>query len=105
MLLVGYHIPAQTDPYFAMSTDPDDFDARIRAILVKHGRLSVDAMAPDTDTNTDLHEAGMTSHATVNVMLALEGEFDVEFPDELLNRRVFATIASIRGALVAIGQT
>ena len=25
---------------------------------------------------------GMTSHAVVNVMLALEEEFDVEFPDQ-----------------------
>ena len=45
----------------------------------------------------------MTSHATVDVMLALEGEFDVEFPDELLKRSVFGSIASIRNALVAIG--
>ena len=28
----------------------------------------------------------MTSHATVNLMLALEDEFDLEFPDELLRR-------------------
>ena len=69
----------------------------------KHGRLSVDAIAFGTDA--DLYDAGMTSHATVNVMLALEGEFDVEFPDELLNRSVFASIASIRNALVGIGQT
>ncbi len=81
----------------------DDFDARIRSVLATHGRLSVDATLPDTDA--DLYEAGMTSHATVNVMLALEGEFDVEFPDELLKRSVFTSIASIRDALVAIGPT
>ncbi|MEO5492500.1 MAG: acyl carrier protein [Sphingomonas sp.] len=86
-----------------MATTLDDFDARIRAILAKHGRLSVDADSSGPDV--DLYDAGMTSHATVNVMLALEGEFDVEFPDEMLNRSVFASIASIRTALVAIGQT
>jgi acyl carrier protein len=86
-----------------MSSMQHDFDERIRAVLVKHGRLSVDAMSPSTDA--DLYEAGMTSHATVDVMLALEGEFDVEFPDELLKRSVFVSIDSIRDALMAIGPT
>ena len=47
----------------------------------------------------DLYEAGMTSHASVNVMLALEGEFDIEFPDHMLKRSVFDSIASISAAL------
>ena len=47
----------------------------------------------------DLYQAGMSSHASVNVMLALEGEFDVEFPDHLLKRSVFESIASIRSAI------
>lgn len=80
-----------------------DFDSRIRSVLAKHGRLAVDARAPEP--NADLYAAGMTSHATVDVMLALEGEFDVEFPDEFLKRSVFGSIASIRDALVAIGPT
>ena len=37
----------------------------------------------------------MTSHASVNVMLALEDAFDVEFPDEMLKRSVFESVASI----------
>ena len=80
-----------------------ELDDRIRTILAKHGRLSADAntFAPDTD----LYQAGMTSHASVNVMLALEGAFDIEFPDELLKRSVFASIASIREAVAGIGQT
>ena len=53
-------------------------DEKIRAILVEHGKLPV---AVDTLRNEDsLFEAGMTSHASVNVMLALEDEFEVEFP-------------------------
>ncbi len=72
-------------------------DDDIRAILKEHGRLSVDAAALAEDG--DLYQAGMTSHASVNVMLALEGKFDVEFPDRMLRRSVFESIAAIRGAL------
>ena len=69
----------------------------IRRILAEHGRLSSDANTLDPDA--DLYRAGMTSHASVNVMLALEGEFDIEFPDHMLKRNVFNTIASIHAAL------
>ncbi|MBX3231166.1 MAG: acyl carrier protein [Labilithrix sp.] len=70
---------------------------KIREILRQHGKLSADvASLPDTG---DLYEAGMTSHASVNVMLALEGEFDIEFPDRMLKRSVFQSIANISAAL------
>ena len=70
---------------------------RIRAILKEHGRLSVDVdQLADT---ADLYQAGMTSHSSVNVMLALEGGFDVEFPDRMLKRAVFESVASIRAAV------
>ncbi|WP_440224178.1 acyl carrier protein [Dokdonella sp. MW10] len=70
---------------------------RIRTILAEHGRLDADASA--LDENADLYQAGMTSHASVNVMLALEGAFDIEFPDHLLKRSVFESIAAIRDAV------
>jgi len=41
----------------------------------------------------------MTSHASVNVMLALEGEFDVEFPDHMLKRSSFESVAAIHAAI------
>ncbi len=70
---------------------------KIRTILKEHGRLAgdVDKLADDSD----LYQAGMTSHASVNVMLALEGEFDVEFPDHMLKRSVFESIAAMRAAI------
>lgn len=69
----------------------------IRSILKEHGRLSVDAATIADDA--DLYKAGLTSHASVNVMLALEGRFDVEFPDRMLKRGVFESIKSIRAAI------
>jgi acyl carrier protein len=74
-----------------------DHVTKIRNILKEHGRLSRDAAT--LDANDDLYQAGMTSHASVNVMLALEGEFDIEFPDAMLKRDVFGSIAAIGAAV------
>jgi acyl carrier protein len=70
---------------------------KIRQILKDHGRLNKDALT--LEETADLYQAGMTSHASVNVMLALEGEFDVEFPDNMLKRSVFESIDAIRAAM------
>ena len=73
-----------------------DTAGRIRDILRQHGRLAnVDAIA----TAQDLYAAGLTSFAAVQVMLALEETFDVEFPERMLNRRSFASIDAIAGCL------
>ena len=69
----------------------------VRQIVKEHGRLAVDVDTLGDDAS--LYEAGMTSHASVNVMLALEDAFDVEFPDELLKRSVFESVGSITAAL------
>jgi acyl carrier protein len=72
-------------------------ETSIRRVLRDHGRLGVD---PDRlSDDADLYQSGMTSHASVNVMLALEGEFGVEFPDHMLKRNVFRSIGSIERAL------
>ena len=81
-------------------TESASIDARIRAVLAQHGRLAQDAGA--LADATDLYQAGLTSHASVNVMLALESAFDVEFPDQMLTRSVFSSIAAIRGALTQL---
>jgi acyl carrier protein len=69
----------------------------IRRVLRDHGRLPVDV--DSLDDRADLFQAGLTSHASVNVMLALEDAFDVEFPDRMLKRSVFDTIGHIAAAL------
>jgi acyl carrier protein len=72
-------------------------DETIRGILAQYGQLPVEVeKLRDED---DLYEAGMTSHASVNVMLALEDEFEVEFPETMLRKSTFESVAAIRGAL------
>ena len=73
----------------------------IRRIIRTHGRLPVDV--DELPEDADLFQSGMTSHASVNVMLALEDAFDLEFPDHMLKRSVFESIASIRAALDELG--
>jgi acyl carrier protein len=69
----------------------------IRQILSQHARLPVDVDSLSDDA--DLYEAGMTSHASVNVMLGLEDHFDIEFPDRMLKRSVFESVGTIAAAL------
>jgi acyl carrier protein len=70
---------------------------QIRAIVGEHARLSVDVKQLADDAS--LYQAGLTSHASVNLMLALEETFGIEFPERMLRRRTFESIASIAGAV------
>lgn len=72
----------------------------LRGILAAHARLNVDPAA--LGPGDDLYQAGMTSHASVNVMLAIEDAFDIEFPDELLKPSVFQTLGTIEGAVTGL---
>ena len=71
--------------------------AKIRKIIKNHARLSLDV--DQIADSASLGDAGMTSHASVMLMLALENEFGLEFPDSMLSRSVFESIDSIAGAI------
>jgi acyl carrier protein len=83
-----------------MTTDMTD---AIRTVLAEHGRLPVPPASLKEEQ--DLYQAGMTSHASISVMLGLEAAFDVEFPDRMLTREVFSSISSIRSALDELAAT
>jgi|JI10StandDraft_1071094.scaffolds.fasta_scaffold29090_2 acyl carrier protein len=82
------------------SSAMSDQTTTIRQVLADHGRLSaaVDSLG-DADS---LFDAGLSSHAAVNVMLALEDHFDVEFPERFLKRATFDSVASLQDALTEI---
>jgi acyl carrier protein len=79
---------------------------QIRAILAEHAKLAVDAndRAALADGD-DLYAAGMTSHASVTVMLACEDEWDIEFPQQMLKKSTFASVDSIAAALAELDIT
>ena len=80
------HIPAGTPT-----------KAAVREILGRHGRLA--GAVADLDDSSDLHSAGLTSLATVGLMLALEERFEIEFPDSLLSRKTFSSIDALTAAV------
>ncbi len=75
--------------------------ARVRSLLKSSNLIATD-IASVTD-NADLYAIGLSSHAAVNLMLALEEAFGIEFPDRLLRRKTFSSIDAIVDALVQIG--
>jgi acyl carrier protein len=76
-------------------------DDGIRSVLAAEGRLLADPASLGEDT--DLYEMGLTSHATVRVMIGLEEHFVVEFPDHLLRKDTFRSLGSIKQALETLG--
>lgn len=70
---------------------------QIREIVARHSGLAVDIAT--LDDGADLYEAGMTSFASVDLMLGLEEAFDVEFPDAMLTRKTFASLRAIAEAV------
>lgn len=70
---------------------------RIRSLVAEFAGANVDVAKLGDDG--DLYRAGMTSHASVQLMLGLEEAFDIEFPEELLNPDTFSSIAAIAKAL------
>ena len=72
----------------------------IREILASN-----EALAPIVEQLSDdesLFDRGLDSFGSVQLMLALEERFGIEFPDEALTRRSFAAIRAIRETVAAI---
>ena len=70
---------------------------QIRELIAQHARLSVNVN--DLSDDADLYSAGLTSLTTVNLMLALEDYFNVEFTDKMLGRKTFGSIRLLSEAI------
>lgn len=73
---------------------------KIREIVARHSGLAIDVA--NIGESADLYEAGMTSFASVDLMLGLEEAFDVEFPDAMLTRKTFASLNAIAEAVTKL---
>ena len=72
----------------------------VRTILAEHSKLAVDLGS--LRNSSDLYEAGLTSLTTVNVMLAIEDHFDVEFEDSMLSRATFQSVDALVEAVAEL---
>lgn len=70
-----------------------DIMSIVREKLAETGKLPIEVK--DIKETQDLYALGLTSFATVQWMLALEEAFDIEFPESMLNRRTFETLAAL----------
>jgi acyl carrier protein len=75
----------------------DGVEEEIRRVVGSQARLSVplDDVGPDDN----LFLLGMTSHAALNLMLALEEAFDIDFPEDLLQRSIFESLSGMGAAI------
>lgn len=69
-------------------------EKRIRKVLKQYGNLDIDIDLLGKDS--DLYEAGLSSHSSVAVMLGLENEFNLEFPEDVLSKQMFSSINNLR---------
>jgi acyl carrier protein len=72
----------------------------IRSVLAAHAKLQVDVTT--LSAGDDLYRSGLTSHGSVNIMLALEDKFNIEFPPEMLRKSTFESIRAIQQAVVEL---
>ncbi len=75
---------------------------KVRDIVALYGGVSIDVAS--LDDAADLYAAGMTSFASVNLMLGLEEAFSIEFPDVMLTRKTFGSLAAIAEAVAKLSS-
>ncbi|TPW32804.1 acyl carrier protein [Pararhizobium mangrovi] len=73
---------------------------QVRSVLSQTAMIPPHIATLPEDAN--LPEAGLTSFASVQMMLALEEHFDIEFPETMLNRRTFATLGNVSTAVAEL---
>ena len=72
-----------------MSSAKDRITAIAARMLLKRGVTTI----PGSDEN--LRDAGLTSLDMVNLMLAIEAEFDIEIPQSAMTPDNFDTVAAM----------
>jgi acyl carrier protein len=77
-------------------------DMLVRDALTHHGNLAVDISSLGVDD--DLYLVGLTSHATINVMIAIEDATGTQFHEHLMRRSTFKTIDAIKQAATESAQ-
>lgn len=75
---------------------------RVRKTVTELTEINQNSVIQDDD---DLFLHGMSSRASVALMLGLESEFDIEFPERMLNRENFKSVNCISQSIAEILAT
>jgi acyl carrier protein len=71
---------------------------------IVRGNDDLASSAAGLSDNSSLYEAGLSSYGTVDLMVALEAAFSIEFPNALLTRATFESISSIAAVVARLQQ-
>ncbi|MGY2047517.1 phosphopantetheine-binding protein [Methylobacterium sp. JK268] len=82
--------------------DISTFDIAARTAALVQGILAQKGIESRPEPEALLTEAGLSSLDMVNLMLAIEAEFDITIPASHLNPKSFRTIASITEMVRAV---
>jgi acyl carrier protein len=94
------HDNSRADSIGGPSRGNKKMKTQLRRILSESARL--DVPVDSLGDNDDLYAAGLSSLATVHVMLAIEDEFAIEIPDRMLTRRLFSSIDSLAASITEL---
>jgi acyl carrier protein len=70
----------------------------VRSLVLRHAGLRAGLVSDEQD----LFAAGMTSFSAVQLMLALEEAFAVEFPKEMMRRESFLSVKAVADSVARL---
>lgn len=79
----------------------DNVDQKLERCLRVHLRRLPPEQVLDPDG--DLLKLGLDSMSSIDLLMDLEREFGVTFPDHMLSREIFQNVRSLGGALRSLG--
>lgn len=74
----------------------------VRQLIATYAKLNADI--GDLADSSNLFDAGLTSLNTVNLMLAIEDEYDIEFDDDSLRRETFESVDALTAVVNGLIQ-
>ena len=83
--------------------DRHEFSTRDKVIDIVHGLLAARSIGErPISADDDLREIGLTSLDMVNLMLAVEAEFDLMVPERSMTPASFRSVAAIDALVTAL---
>ena len=80
-----------------MTTQESVVRERVRGVL--HDAVSLAKPVADLKDESNLFDIGLSSFDLVTLLVALEEEFRVDFPDALMQRETFSCISNISASV------